>query len=397
MTMDTTTRSLIPGRTLREIWVSNSFEDKAIQHYAMPRITAESRRGVAALSLAALIFLLGACALSFAFDFHPGTTYTYALLALLALHVHVSTRTMLQLVELYLLAMTLLVICAASLVLVAQQSGRVDTMTYSSVIALFMLVPVVPWGLREALAVVASIYVMFTASMLGSAARFLEQDFWLLQFLMLFAAGLAVALVSRALQVRKHDLRTQFQLAQAHDDMEDLLRRDPLTGAWNRRFLETEFAAILQRRHVAGHRSSFVLFDVDRFKQINDTHGHHTGDQVLQAIVTGFEALLGEDEYLVRMGGDEFALLLGRSDPEWIFHAVRQRIAPAHDKRAALPDPTFSAGQVTIAPGDVATLEHVYRMADALQYRAKRSGGNRLVTQHPGGDRSLRCISLETA
>lgn len=361
------------SKKIGEIWSSTNFENSDILRYAMPRIAKESQRGVATLSIAALIFLLFGCILSATFDFGSKHVYTYALLTALALHIYISTWGKLELSGLYMLAIALLVICGSSLVLIAQQSGKLDAMVFSSVAALFMLVPVVPWGLREALAVVLAIYFMFTSSMVATGTRFSAQDFWLLQFMMLFAAIISVTLVIRALLVRKHDLRAQFHLHQAHNEMQLLLERDPLTGAWNRRFLENRFAEIVALHHHMRKESYFVMFDVDQFKAINDTHGHHEGDRVLQAIVAAFTGVLGENEYIVRMGGDEFALLLYKGDPEARVQAalaiVRRSYGPAQ----------ISVGILSIPPWAHLDLDQVYRMADESQYQAKRSGGNQIV------------------
>jgi diguanylate cyclase (GGDEF)-like protein len=370
-------------RNLGEIWSLTSFESSDILRYAMPRITLESQRGVAILGMAALIFLLCACLLSVAFELGTHYVYTYALLAALALHVYFSTRSQLQLNGLHLLAMALLVICGSALVLVAQQSGKLDVMLFASVAALFMLVPVVPWGLREALCVIAAIYFMFTASMLSTGRRFGGEDFWLLQFLMLFAALVSVTLVIRALLLRKHDLRTQFGLQQAHHEMQDLLNRDPLTAAWNRRFLENHFRDIVAAHHRNGKDSWFVLFDIDEFKGINDTYGHQEGDRVLRAVVAAFTGLQREDEYMIRLGGDEFALLLCDESPAL---RLRAAVAAMNGQQGAAQHalrryPAFSVGYLKIPPAASVRLDEVYRMADEAQYQAKRAGGNRAVQQ----------------
>lgn len=373
ISMDNNNKTLL--KRLSEIWSSTNFESNDILRYAMPRIITESRHGVAILSMAALFFLAFSCALSLAFNFGSSYVYTYGLLAGLALHIYLSTKGKLQLPSLYLLAIALLVICGSSLVLIAQQSGKLDIMIFSGVAALFMLVPIVPWGLREALSVILAIYFMFTTSLVTTGSRFSGQDFWLLQILMLFAAAISITLVIRALLVRKHDLRVQFHLEQAHSEMQNLLHHDPLTGAWNRRFLENKFSDIVKKHYQNGKKSYFVMFDIDNFKIINDTYGHHEGDLVLQAAVSAFTSLLHQDEYIIRMGGDEFALLLCNDVPEVRVNEGLQTLRDYYEYAR------ISVGILAIPHCTQVSLNEVYKMADEAQYQAKHSGGNRVVNR----------------
>jgi hypothetical protein len=102
---------------LSSAWSCSDFGAPELQDYARPVITGETRRGVALLSLVALLFLGLATAMSAAFDLGASYTYTYSLLCALALHIHLSSSRVGQLRELYLLAMLLLVACGSALVL----------------------------------------------------------------------------------------------------------------------------------------------------------------------------------------------------------------------------------------------------------------------------------------
>ncbi|MEC5217193.1 diguanylate cyclase (GGDEF)-like protein [Actimicrobium sp. GrIS 1.19] len=367
-----------PRAALRNVWSSTTFSGSALSAYAEPHITRDTRDGIALLSLVALLFLATAALLCSVFQLGTGYVYTYAVLTALALHIHLSAGRVAQVRALNLLGMLLLIVCGSSLVLLAQRSGQLHMMLLLSVAVLFMLVPVVPWGLREAGMTTGAIYLMFTASTWLSRTRFSALDLWVLQFLMLVAALIALALVSRALGLRKHDLTMRFGLEQAHLDMSELANRDHLTGAFNRRFLEQDFDRVVAAHHRAGLRSCFGLFDLDRFKAINDNFGHLHGDRVLQAMQQAFAGLAGPDEYLVRLGGDEFALLMCGD-------AVRQRIRAALDSLAGLAVggamPTVSLGLITFAPHTAIDIDQAYKLADALLYQAKRDGGNHVCEQ----------------
>jgi len=369
------TPAFTPAGGIASAWTCLDFGAPELRAYAAPVITGETRRGVALLSLVAMLFLGLAAAMSAAFELGTLYTYTYTLLCVLALHIYLSSAKVEQLPALYLLATLLLVVCGSSLVLLAQRSGQLHAMLLLSVAVLIMLVPVVPWGLREAAATTGAIYLMFTASTWLGRYRFAALDLWVLQCLMLVAAVISLALVARALRLRKHDLALRFHLEQAQRELTDLANRDHLTGAWNRRHIERDFDRAVARQQAVASESWFALFDIDRFKAINDTWGHGRGDEVLRAVQAAFAHLDGETEYLARLGGDEFALLLCGAD-------APARIARALAGLPALPGgvrPTVSLGLVRLAAGDC-TFDAAYKRADDLLYGVKQGGGNAIAT-----------------
>lgn len=361
---------------LSSVWTCTSFAAPELRAYAAPVIAGETRRGVGLLSLVALLFLAMAAIVCAAFDLGAGYTYTYTLLGALALHIYLSSARVEQLAALYLLAMLLLVACGSALVLLAQRSGQLHTMLLLSVAVLIMLVPVVPWGLREAALTTGAIYLMFTASTYLTRSRFEAVDLWLLQCLMLVPALISLALVGRALGLRKHDLTLRYELEKAQGELTELVNRDHLTGSWNRRHLERDFDRVIACHRAAGVPCYFGLFDIDRFKSINDTFGHSTGDSVLRAVHDAFSHLDGE-EYLARLGGDEFALLMcGADTPQ----RIERALASIGSK---LPEPLPGGASVTVSLGLVElpadsdpALDSAYRIADELLYQAKHAGGN---------------------
>jgi diguanylate cyclase (GGDEF)-like protein len=372
--MKTTASTFVSDLT--HVWSCLDFAGE-LRDYATPVITRETRKGVALLSLVALLFLALAAIMSAVFELGTSYTYTYGVLCALALHIYLSSAKVEQLRALYLLAMLLLVVCGSSLVLLAQRSGQLHAMLLLSVAVLIMLVPVVPWGLREAALTTGAIYLMFTASTYLSRFRFAALDLWVLQCLMLVAAVISLALVARALGLRKHDLAMRFHLERAQRELTELVNRDHLTGAWNRRHIERDFDRVVAHHHGANAACWFGLFDIDRFKSINDTFGHGSGDAVLRAVHAAFSDLPGDVEYLARLGGDEFALLMcGPNVPARIEDALA-----SISGRMAVPlpggvTPTVSLGLVRLAPGDVLSFDGAYKLADELLYEAKHAGGN---------------------
>ena len=100
-----------------------------------------------------------------------------------------------------------------------------------------------------------------------------------------------------------------YSLNEKNDELWTLVHHDPLTGIYNRRRFEEDWEHVLSVS--SGHRLevSLLLFDCDHFKAINDTYGHQTGDQVIQAITHSLQNTLRHGDRLYRLGGDEFATL----------------------------------------------------------------------------------------
>jgi len=362
--------------SLATLWSSTRFNAPELAAYATGHIERETRQGVSLLALAALLFLVQTAAFASWFDLGPGYSYTYILLAALALHIFLSARQVRDVKALNLLAMLLLIVCSSALVLLARRSGTLHVVVMLSVAILLMLIPLMPWGLREASLTCAAIYLMFTSLTFFTHLEFDHVELWALQLAMLTSTLLSLVLVGRALRVRKNDLALQFRLERAGAAMATLAERDHLTGAWNRRFLEREFERVVALHARRGAPACFGLLDIDQFKALNDTYGHRHGDSVLQAVASAFEGLDGELEYLVRLGGDEFAFILaGDGEPRARLAALLGAAADlaARGGERAIPAPSFSAGLVLL--DRACTLDAAYAQADALLYQAKHAGG----------------------
>ncbi|HET9102134.1 MAG TPA: GGDEF domain-containing protein, partial [Solirubrobacteraceae bacterium] len=162
-------------------------------------------------------------------------------------------------------------------------------------------------------------------------------------------------------------------------DAEDRWRRDavldPLTGLLNRQGLGRRFAELAEQARLVGDPISLVLFDIDRFKAVNDTHGHARGDDVLTAVAATLRGQLRSYELLYRLGGDELLLLLpgaGGADARAV--AEQARLAVQLGRPGDL-DVTVSIG-VSTAQGAAITLELMLADADQRMYQAKRGGRN---------------------
>jgi diguanylate cyclase len=158
-------------------------------------------------------------------------------------------------------------------------------------------------------------------------------------------------------------------------------RHDPLTGVANRKSFDERFAQGLARRARDGAPLVILLWDIDNFKQINDSWGHRAGDRVLQSVASCFLASLRATDFIARIGGEEFAVLLaGLKLAEAVHIADQLRTAVAGLRfhfRGTPVRVTVSCGITELNQGDAT--EAAFDRADAALYRAKRGGKNRCV------------------
>lgn len=171
--------------------------------------------------------------------------------------------------------------------------------------------------------------------------------------------------------------------------LEAMAATDPLTGLLNRRgFARAAHPAITRARRQE-QPVSVAMFDIDRFKPINDRFGHEAGDAVLRDIATSLRTELRAGDLLGRMGGEEFALVLPDTDPEQaavvaerMCEAVRRLVRHPAGAPSAV---TLSGGIAQVGRGGEAeiALERALREADGALYRAKEAGRNRVVREVP--------------
>lgn len=177
---------------------------------------------------------------------------------------------------------------------------------------------------------------------------------------------------------------TNRQLQNALHRLEELAIRDPLTRLYNRRYFDERLEEELARIRRGQHHFFIGMVDLDHFKQINDTHGHGIGDDILCLFADCARSVLRESDLLARYGGEEFVVLFtqGRhSDIQGV--AERLRHAFAEQSPRATPDGTpvtlcvgLSAGR----PDD--SVDTVIERADQALYQAKSAGRNQVVF-HP--------------
>ncbi|HEU0277623.1 MAG TPA: EAL domain-containing protein [Rhodanobacteraceae bacterium] len=153
---------------------------------------------------------------------------------------------------------------------------------------------------------------------------------------------------------------------------------DVLTGLPNRTHLRGQFEDALAKARHGGQPLSVVFFDLDNFKEINDTAGHSVGDEVIRAVAQRLGEGVREDDVLCRFGGDEFLLLLPNTDAaaaEALAQRLVQAICQPIEIEGRSLDVAASAGY-SVFPDDALDAENLLRESDTALFRAKGEGGN---------------------
>jgi len=171
-----------------------------------------------------------------------------------------------------------------------------------------------------------------------------------------------------------HDISEQKRL---EAELERLATHDRLTGIYNRAKLYELLETAREEYERYGTPFSVIMFDIDHFKVINDTHGHGVGDAVLREITRRVSSALRETDRFGRWGGEEFLIVAGHTDREHTVH-LAERV-----REVVAARPFESAGVVTASLGvaemrEEESLEHLEERADKALYTAKRNGRNQV-------------------
>lgn len=182
------------------------------------------------------------------------------------------------------------------------------------------------------------------------------------------------------LLVEKEQLVEQLRTANEH--LEELAARDGLTKLLNRRaFMELGERELARARRESG-ALALVLFDVDHFKKVNDTHGHPVGDAVLRVVAQTAHAVVPEGEIVGRYGGEEFGVVLRGPHSQRaveVADQLREAIAAALIEAEGITVRVTASFGVSRRKHDDAALAELIKRADLALYEAKRGGRNRVV------------------
>jgi diguanylate cyclase (GGDEF)-like protein len=171
---------------------------------------------------------------------------------------------------------------------------------------------------------------------------------------------------------------------------------DPLTGLLNRKALAPRFEEIAQQAALTGGSVCLLAFDLDRFKQVNDRHGHERGDRVLTETAYTMRKQLRSFELVYRMGGEEFLIVLPDASLEQGVQVAERLRAAVERSRPCGLDITVSVGVAT-ASADAVAFAPLFAAADAALYHAKASGRNRIGASGPDGVRTVTRANASAA
>jgi two-component system, cell cycle response regulator len=163
----------------------------------------------------------------------------------------------------------------------------------------------------------------------------------------------------------------------------ELAVTDPLTGLYNRRYMESQTAALVEHAINRGKSLSLLALDVDHFKAVNDENGHAVGDRVLQELASRLKQAIRNIDMICRIGGEEFVIVLPNTNVEVaakIADRMRRSISGKPFNVGARNGPltiTVSIG-VAAVEGSSDTMDAILKRADEALYSAKRSGRNRV-------------------
>ncbi len=187
--------------------------------------------------------------------------------------------------------------------------------------------------------------------------------------------------------IRRQTVHLQAALAsveKARRKAEEQSRRDALTSLFNRRHFQDMLAVELKRTQRSPSPTSLILIDIDRFKRINDTYGHTTGDQVLRQVAGCVGHGLRRPDTACRYGGEEFTILLPSSDmhsARKVAERLRTNIETITTTESGEPlSITVSLGVATIPAGERWDPDTLINRADQALYAAKKDGRNRVAT-----------------
>src|SRR4029079_15579927 len=167
--------------------------------------------------------------------------------------------------------------------------------------------------------------------------------------------------------------RTNRRLEAAQSDLRQLVITDTLTGCRNRRFFHEIIGRELQRHRRYEMPLSVLFIDIDRFKTINDTLGHETGDQVLRQVAAFLLRNIREADYVFRWGGDEFLVLISCAEEEALRRGreLQAQFAVAPHLADLPPGVALSVGAVEIPP-DTEDVLSLIQTADERMYANKK-------------------------
>lgn len=209
----------------------------------------------------------------------------------------------------------------------------------------------------------------------------------------------------QVLGVSVHDVtvrrKAETKLLERHQHLDHLAHHDQLTGLPNRLYLAAHLPGDIEEAKQSGSVLAVLFLDLDRFKHVNDSRGHETGDKLLKTVAQRVRATVRTQDVVVRMGGDEFVVILKGVQATAQVNETAERINQALSAPMVVDGRTLvttvSIG-VSLYPHDGADMGELLRHSDTAMYQAKDRGRNNFQLFSPGMDRRLKeRIAIESS
>jgi diguanylate cyclase (GGDEF)-like protein len=264
-------------------------------------------------------------------------------------------------------------ISAGGALAAAAGGGLNGALSFGLVPVLFLWPLLMPGGPLRAVAPVAGGTLLHLAILLGLSNGELAPESRAMGAMLVMGAAAALATA----QVIEHWRARAAEYSQ----------HDWLTQALSRPFLEERLAALCAQRNRSLAPVSLVMFDLDRFKTINDSWGRGAGDEVLEMLVTGVKAEIRASDFIGRYGGDEFLLVLDECEGNKAMVLLERLRARFAAKPMVIGEAqvkiSFSAGIASVSPGDPLVVKELLRAAEHALTNSKEAGRNRTAMAPP--------------
>lgn len=264
-------------------------------------------------------------------------------------------------------------------VMAAAHDGSVDA--FSGHVQIIMSLLLMPFSLSEAFLCALLIVLSYALGLGRGHLAAPGELFWPHVAGMFFTGALITILAQLQGVARRRAFDAAFDMAVAASRAAQLSMRDAMTGGFNRRHLETVLDLELARAARHRHPFSLVMFDLDHFKAVNDSLGHHAGDEVLREVLDAATLALRGGDTVARYGGDEFIVVLPETAPEEAVSTATRLSAQVRSHLLARFGPDTAQGGITLSlgvasfdPQVLPTAAEAIAAADARLYQAKRAG-----------------------
>jgi diguanylate cyclase (GGDEF)-like protein len=253
-------------------------------------------------------------------------------------------------------------------------------------LCLALLLPVMIYGFEQSrkwliIDVVVAIFLFFEVASVYLGATFVRNGIGMSQGIFSVLSVLQLAGLSACvLYMQGYTMRHEQQVRQSNEKLKGMVIRDGMTGLFNHSFVEQLISDAINRGKRSKTPLSLLIIDVDFFKQINDSYGHNSGDEVLSRLAKLLEGSKRSTDYLGRWGGDELLLLLTDTN-------LQGAAMVAEKLRSLVENHTFPHNRhltISLGASEYCTQDNVAGFigrADAAMYRAKRGGRNRVEIQ----------------